>query len=341
MSNAPLHDIDVAAFTADPYPDLTAIREGSGAAFVPQLNATLFCRRDTVYREEKRIDLFSSRQPQGLMVKLMGENMLRKDGEDHAADRKATFPSYSPRTVRNHWSERFRAKTQEALDDLAPQGGCDLVRKFAMRVCGEALRAVTGLYDMTWAEIDACSQAMIDGVANYHGDPKLEAGARAAAARITQAAENQLEDMPDFSLLKVQIESGMAFDAAVGNIRLAISGGQNEPRDAIAGTVWALLTHPEQLQLIRDGKATWKQAFEEFNRWQSPVGMVPREVTRDEVVEGVQLHKGDRVFFMYSASNRDPRVFDSPDVFDITRKHRSQPCLWRGAAFLRGRCRQP
>ena len=52
--------------------------------------------------------------------------------------------------------------------------------------------------------------------------------------------------------------------------------------------------------MIKKGDATWRGAFEEFNRWQSPVGMVPREVTRDKEVENVQLSKGDRVFFMYS-----------------------------------------
>ena len=80
MSNAPIHEINMSEFTADPYDDLMKLREGTGAAFVPQMNAILFCRRETNYREEKRIDLFSSRQPGGLMVKLMGENMLRKDG---------------------------------------------------------------------------------------------------------------------------------------------------------------------------------------------------------------------------------------------------------------------
>ncbi|CUH78839.1 cytochrome P450 [Tropicibacter naphthalenivorans] len=336
MSNAPVHNIDVPAFAADPYADLTTIREGTGAAFVPQLNATLFCRRETIHREEKRVDLFSSRQPEGLMVKLMGENMLRKDGEEHASDRKITFPSYSPRTVRDHWSERFRAKTQEALDALAPQGGCCLVRDFAMRVCGEALRDVTGLYDLSWQEVDATSQAMIDGVANYHGDPALESKALAAVARINQAVERQLDDLPEYSLLKVQLDSGMDVGPAAGNIRLAISGGQNEPRDAIAGAVWALLTHPEQLQMIRDGQATWKDAFEEFNRWQSPVGMVPRGVTRDEEVEGVQLSKGDRVFFMYSAANRDPRVFDAPVVFDITRNNSPSLAFGAGPHFCAG-----
>ncbi len=336
MSNAPHHDIDIASFTADPYPDLTAIREGLGAAFVPQLRATLFCRRDTIHREEKRVDLFSSRQPQGLMVRLMGENMLRKDGDDHAADRKATFPSYSPRTVRDHWSERFRARTAEALDDLAPQGGCDLVRDYAMRVSGEALRDVTGLYDLSWQEIDQTSQAMIDGVANYHGDPRLEEGALAAVARINAAVDKQMDDLPEYSLLKVQLASGMSRDAAAANIRLAISGGQNEPRDAIAGTVWALLTHPAQLALIREGKASWKDAFEEFNRWQSPVGMVPREVTRDEEVEGIAVQAGDRVFFMYSAANRDPRVFDSPDDFDITRNTAPSLAFGAGPHFCAG-----
>lgn len=336
MSNAPIHDINVPEFTAEPYADLAAIREGTGAAFVPQLNATLFCRRDVIFREEKRIDLFSSEQPEGLMVKLMGQNMLRKDGAEHAADRKATFPSYSPRTVRDHWTARFRERTQEALDDLAPQGGCDLVRDYAMRVSGEALRDVTGLYDLSWKEIDATSQAMIDGASNYHGDPAMEAGARAAVARINEAAERQLHDQPEYSLLKVQLAAGMSMDTTTANIRLAISGGQNEPRDAIAGTAWALLTHPEQLQMIRDGKATWKDAFEEFNRWQSPVGMVPREVTRNEEVEGVQLEKGERVFFMYSGANRDPRVFDTPEVFDITRDTTPSLAFGAGPHFCAG-----
>lgn len=336
MTDAPIHEIDIAAFAADPYADLAAIREGTGAAFVPQLNATLFCRRDTIFREEKRIDLFSSRQPQGLMVKLMGENMLRKDGEDHAADRKATFPSFSPRTVRDHWTTRFRTRTQEALEDLAPQGGCDLVRDFAMRVSGEALRDVTGLYDLSWQEIDATSQAMIDGVANYQGDPRLEQEAKAAVARINEAVDRQLDDRPEFSLLKVQLDSGMTVQATAANIRLAISGGQNEPRDAIAGTVWALLTHPDQLEMIHQGKTSWKDAFEEFNRWQSPVGMVPREVTRDEEVECVHLNKGDRVFFMYSGANRDPRVFDNPEAFDITRNTAPSLAFGAGPHFCAG-----
>ena len=49
---------------------------------------------------------------------------------------------------------------------------------------------------------------------------------------------------PNHSLLSVMIHGGMPEENVRHNIKLTISGGQNEPRKAIAGCIWALLTHP-------------------------------------------------------------------------------------------------
>ena len=81
MSTAPVFEIDSVAFKADPYPDLAAMRSGGGIHFVPQLNATLFTRRADIFVCEKNFEVFSSRQPGGLMDVLMGQNMMRKDGD--------------------------------------------------------------------------------------------------------------------------------------------------------------------------------------------------------------------------------------------------------------------
>ena len=59
---------------------------------MPQLGSTLLCSRDDIFVSEKQIDVFSSHQPEGLMNKLMGHNMMRKDGDAHMAERKAIFP---------------------------------------------------------------------------------------------------------------------------------------------------------------------------------------------------------------------------------------------------------
>jgi cytochrome P450 len=73
------------------------------------------------------------------------------------------------------------------------------------------------------------------------------------------------------------------------NIKLAVSGGQNEPCDAISGTVWALLTHPEQLALACGGKAKWLDVFEEYARWIAPIGMSPRRVAKHWSFGGVDF----------------------------------------------------
>ena len=91
MSNAPHFDIDVPAFWADPYPALARMRKEAPIAFVPQLGSTVFTRRDDIFTQEKRIDVFSSHQPAGLMNMLMGHNMMRKDGDAHMAERPRCF----------------------------------------------------------------------------------------------------------------------------------------------------------------------------------------------------------------------------------------------------------
>ena len=135
MSDAPVTHIDPAAFRADPYPALAQMRATVPVTFVPELGATLFTRRDDIYTQEKRIEVFSSHQPDGLMTQLMGENMMRKDGAAHQAERRALFPALSPRTVQGHWLGQFNAAAQAILTDLAPKGRCDLVRDYAMPVC--------------------------------------------------------------------------------------------------------------------------------------------------------------------------------------------------------------
>ncbi len=87
---------------------LAKMRKEAPIAFVPQLGSTLLTSRDDISISEKQIDVFSSHQPAGLMNRLMGHNMMRKDGEAHQIERRAMFPTVSPRTVKAHWTALFR-----------------------------------------------------------------------------------------------------------------------------------------------------------------------------------------------------------------------------------------
>jgi hypothetical protein len=339
MSNAPCFDIDVKAFWADPYPDLAKMRKAAPIAFVPQLGSTIFTRRDDIFVSEKRIDVFSSHQPAGLMNTLMGHNMMRKDGDAHLSERTAMFPSVSPRIVRDTWRRQFQAHADRILAALAPQGRADLCKAFARPLSAECLKDITGLTNMRHQDMDAWSQAMIDGIANYTANKDVEARCHAATAGIDAAIDDMIPVVtkhPDASILSVLLSAGQPIKSVRANIKLAISGGQNEPRDAIAGTIWALLTHPEQLALMADGKAKWIDVFEEYARWISPIGMSPRRVAKPWSFGGVDFEPEDRVFFMFGSANRDEACFHDPDSFDITRDTAKSIAFGAGPHYCAG-----
>jgi cytochrome P450 len=315
------------------------MRQEAPIAFVPQLGSTVFTRRNDIFSQEKRIDVFSSHQPAGLMNRLMGHNMMRKDGEAHMSERAAMFPAVSPRTVRDTWLTKFQAHAARILEELAPRGEADLVKTLALPLSAECLKDITGLTNMRFEDMDAWSQAMIDGIANYSGDPAIEARCHAATAGIDAAIDDMIPVVtthPDTSMLSVLLSAGMPLESVRANIKLAISGGQNEPRDAISGTVWALLTHPAQLALVRTGEAKWIDVFEEYARWIAPIQMSPRRVAKACHYGGVDFEPEDRVFFMFGSANRDETCFADPDRFDLTRDSQKSIAFGAGPHYCAG-----
>ena len=336
---APVFEIDPAAFWHDPYPTLRRMRDEAPVAFVPQLGAVLMTRRDDIFVNEKKTEIFSSDQPGGLMNVLMGQNMMRKDGEAHKAERAAIFPTVSPRTVRDVWKAQFESATEAVLERIRPLGRANMVTDIAMPISGEALKCITGLTQIGWAEMDRVSQGMMDGIANYAGDPEVEARCNDCTAAIDRYIDERmpaLQAAPDHSLLSVQMQAGLSERQIRANVKLAISGGQNEPRDVIGGAAWALLTHPEALRSVMAGQVGWIQVFDEYTRWIAPIGMSPRRIARAHVVEGVALQPKDRLFFMFGSANRDERIFDDPDRFDLTRDCGPSIAFGAGPHFCAG-----
>src|SRR5438046_1226664 len=132
---------------------------------------------------------------------------------------------------------------------------------------------------------------------------------------------------PNTSILSVLLAAGQPMMSVRANIKLAISGGQNEPRDAIAGTVWALLTHPDQLALATDGAIPWLQVFEEYARWISPIGMSPRRIAKPWTIRDVAFETNERVFLMFGSLKCFSSRFAEPrrEAFQRARPLRHPP----------------
>ena len=325
-------------FFQNPYPMLSELRKKAPISFVPQLNAILLSKHEDIFVCEKNTAVFSSIQPDGLMTRLMGQNMMRKDGEEHKRERHVIFPTVSPKTTQNVWKQKFMDHTKKILSDLSKKQEIDLVNEFAKPVSAEALKSITGLTNMTWQEMDRVSQGMIDGCANYNQNKMVEENCHRCTASIDFHIQERLEqDLgSDPSLLSVFALKNEKFEIISANVKLAISGGQNEPRDAIAGTIATLLINPIQLEKILNGEFDWLIAFEEYARWMSPIGMSPRRIAKDFSYKGFNFFENDRVFLMFGSANRDEDIFEKPNEFMLDRDVARSISFGAGPHFCAG-----
>ncbi|MFJ6137224.1 cytochrome P450 [Kitasatospora sp. NPDC092286] len=100
--------------------------------------------------------------------------------------------------------------------------------------------------------------------------------------------------------------------------------------------VFALLTHPVQLALVRADPALRPGAVEESLRWDSPVMMTERIAARPRVLAGTVVPAGGSVTVVLAAANRDPARHRDPDAFLVRRPDTRVLSFGAGAHYCLG-----
>ena len=95
--------------------------------------------------------------------------------------------------------------------------------------------------------------------------------------------------------------------------------GNETTRNLLAGMVWALAQHPDQMRKLAADPSLVKQTVEEVLRWITPVPGFMRNATQNIELRGQTIKQGQYVYLLYFAANRDEECWTDPDTFDITR----------------------
>jgi cytochrome P450 len=135
----------------------------------------------------------------------------------------------------------------------------------------------------------------------------------------------RLEREPDDTLLSSMVNTEVAgehltHEEIQSNLKVMIVGGLQATTDLIALSLWAILSHPEQLDEVRADPGLVDPAIEEAARWHSPVGTSTRQTTRETEIGGVRLDEGSLVAAVLASANRDERNWQAPERYDIHRR---------------------
>ena len=142
---------------------------------------------------------------------------------------------------------------------------------------------------------------------------------------------------PNNSALSVMLNADDPIETTqiYSNIKIAIGGGINEPRDALNTILFGLLTNLDQLRQVKQ-QDDWERAFEEGVRWVAPIQVSSRLVMEDTEIRGFHIPKGDTVMTIQASANRDEDRYEDGESFQVYRERQSHQAFGQRFAFLSG-----
>jgi len=103
-------------------------------------------------------------------------------------------------------------------------------------------------------------------------------------------------------------------------VRSFLSAGIDTTVYGLGNALYCLARYPEQWTILRNNPNLIRGAFEEVLRFEAPVQTFFRTTARSVDVGDVRLGGGEKVLLFLAAANRDPRRWDRPDTFDVSRR---------------------
>ena len=320
--------ITVEKLESDPYPIYAQLREEEPVCYVESVGLWLVTRWADVQYVDKTPDLFTGETEPSTLKRTFGRNLLASEGTYHDRIRKIIYPWFRVGAIGDYPDNVIAPIANELVDAFADRGSADLVSEFAEPLSARVLRRALGV---EFVEEETLRRWFVDlatGAANFEGDPAKQEIADRASAEVNETVAPVVERLrrePNDTLLSSMIHTEvdgerLTTEEIQSNLKVMIVGGLQATTDLIALSLWAILSHPDQLEEVRRGPKLVDPAIEEAARWHSPVGTSTRQTTRDTELAGVELERGALIAAVLASANRDHRNWSDPDRYDLHRR---------------------
>lgn len=340
-----------------PYPELKRIRElapihrdsATGIYFVTQyrefsqMAKTTLMGRDTTFwangwnspenrlRDPDTYALFTEFQPQ----------MINANAPDHRRMRGVYDKAFRPGDMARYLPV-MEAECRRLLDALPVDAPFDFMTAFANplphRISLRLFDIPADMEEPIWRWIAALS---------WLGNIVMTAEQK----RLAQDAQREFKEYvrghlaargaePGDGLISLSLAAAatgtMNEEETLNNVVMLISGSRTT-LTLLGNGLLTLLGHPAQFDKLRANRGLMRSAIEEMLRYEPGSSLIPRAGIKDFQCGGVRIPAGSLAVGLVGAINRDPRRFEDPDVFDITRQPNPHSAFGGGAHVCIGK----
>lgn len=318
----------------DPYPYYARLREVSPVYHIESLNAWGIFRYDDVLYTLKHPELFSACD---FIHGAFGEfdpvpevpSIISLDPPEHMRLRKLANKAFLPSVIRA-MEPNIQRIIDGLLDEVAENGGgFDFVSEYAAYVPVSVTAEILGVDpilargDFKRWTMDLLKAPSRSALSDEECTNIRRSVQELRAYFREQIAYRRKNPGPDLisALLQAEEDAVRLTETEILSLIVLLQfGGSETPSHLISSTLYALFENPVALAMVRADLSRVADAIDETLRLMSPVHFIFQTSTQDVEVASVTIPRNSLVFSFVGSANRDERVFENPDAFDIDRR---------------------
>lgn len=328
---------------SDPYPFFGEARENEPVFYSEEIDHWLVLRYDDIrevfsddenYSARNTLTPISEPDERARAVLEAGEWGLtpalgNADEPAHSANRKIVFKLFTERLRETAVAEHTEKFVTGALEGIEREGGAELMERFVRDLPAYVILKLLGL---SADNLDILKKAAAHRIEFVWGRPGVEEQVSVAEGMVEvlgfcrRVVREKLESPGDDVVSELVRsrdgdDSVMTLELIASILFAFLTAGHETTSSMLGNAIRQLLSHREAWEAIREQPKLIRKAIDEVLRYDSSVIAWRRLTVRPVTIRGVEIPADRQVLLVLGSANRDPRVFDEPDRFDIRRKN--------------------
>jgi cytochrome P450 len=253
--------------------------------------------------------------------------LLTTDPPDHTDLRRLVSRAFTPRRVAD-LEPAVRALAAGFLEPLLAKGEGDLLADYAAQLPMDVIARMLGVPHDDEESLRVWTNALLDrdeGVPDVT-PPGVDAAinlfkyfSEFVAERRAKIASGDAPDDLTTALCTAGAGDALTDEQVVGFCFLLIIAGNETTTKLLANCLLALQRFPSERAKVMNDPGRIPDAVEEILRHEGSTQLMARTLTQPVDLHGEHMPAGAKVLLLLGSANRDERVWDRPDEFDIDR----------------------
>lgn len=318
----------------DPYPTYARLRDEAPVFHNPDVWFWALSRHEDVMAALKDSDTYSSANGVSLDKAAWGPDahrtmsFLGMDPPRHGRMRRLVARGFTPRRV-TELEPKIRRIASQWADHAADHDTFDFIDDFAGKFPMDVISEMMGVPEADRAQVRTWSDLLVHREEGITDVPP--AGIDAAlqlvsyySDMIAQRRKVRTDDLTS-ALIDAEVDGDRLSDDEIVSFLFLLVVAGNETTTKLLGNAWYWgWKFPDEGRKPFDDPTRIPAWIDETLRFDTSSQMLARTATRDVSLHGVTIPANERVLILLGSANRDERVWDRPNVYDLDRTDTAQ-----------------